>query len=411
MTTLRLILDQLLVPGIGGDRRYAENLAREIIARAPHGTEVEAVLPKIGEEELAAFERLLPGLTGVTQAPMRMERLVKMWQRGLFTGIAGGGFLHAMGLFAPIRDISLSYGIDQTVVTVHETTAFRRPELMDPAVAKWQQAMLKRAHRYASAVVAPTNAVADELMDIYDFGDRLRVIGGAPAPSITLPGTEAQGDAIAARLGLPDEYIVTLAGTEPRKGLAQLLRAMASPELRDARLVIVGPAGTGSSARPVVPDAHEAEGAPHAAQGVPGQSGQGGSLDALIAQAGVEPGRIVPVGQISDEELAVVYQRASALVVPSLEAGFGLPIVEAFHIGTPVVHSDAPALMEVGMDATVVVQRGDVASFHERLAQALSLVITSPDVERRLRIAGRDRAAVYRWEFAADQVWNLHADL
>lgn len=406
MTTLRLVLDRLVSPGVDGDGRYAENLAREIIARAPRGTDVEALLPKIGEEELTAFERRVPGLVGVVQAPMRAERLMKAWQRGLFTGLVGGGFIHAMGLFAPLRDISLSYGIDQTVVTVHDTTAFRRPELMDPAVVKWRQAMLRRAHRFASAVVAPTNAVADELMELYDFGDRLRVIGAAPAPSIALPDSEAEGDRIAERLGLPDDYVLTLAGTEPRKGLAHLLRAMASPDLSGVRLVIVGRDGEGSSVQRTPRRAQ----APEATGTQPGEPA-GSMLDALLAQAGVPAERIVALGEIDDTELAVVYQRASALVVPSLEAGFGLPIVEAFHFGTPVVHSDAPALAEVGMDATVVVERGSPDSFHERLAQAVSLVVSSPDVERRLRIAGRDRSGVYRWEFAADQVWTLHADI
>lgn len=382
MVTLRLVLDRLLDPRPGGSRRYASNLAREIIARAPAGCDVQAILPKVPAEELERFETEVPGLTGVTQGPLKHETLATSWRRGLLTGSVGGGFIHAMGLFAPVRDISLAYGIDQTVVTVGHTTAFRRPELLPPAEVKFQTAMLRRVHKYASAVVAPTNAVADELMDVYDFGDRLRVIGGAADPAIRLPDDEAEGDRLARAMGLPDEYVITSASVDPRKGLEHLLRAMTLPEMRDLRLVVVGRSERGDV-----------------------------TLEQLLVHAGLGPDRVVAVGQISDQQLAVALQRASALVVPSLEAGFGLPIVEAFRFGTPVIHSDVPALMEVGMDATIVVERGDLAGYPERIAHAVTSVVTDTGVERALRIAGRDRSGVYHWEFSADQVWTLHADL
>lgn len=64
MVTLRLVLDRLLDPRPGGSRRYASNLAREIIARAPAGCDVQAILPKVPAEELERFETEVPGLTG-----------------------------------------------------------------------------------------------------------------------------------------------------------------------------------------------------------------------------------------------------------------------------------------------------------------------------------------------------------
>lgn len=124
--------------------------------------------------------------------------------------------------------------------------------------------------------------------------------------------------------------------------------------------------------------------------------------------------RIVSVGVITDEQLAVALQRASALVVPSLSAGFGLPIIEAFKFGTPVITSDDPALVEVGLDATLVVERGDGvadAGYPERLAGAIAEVLGDSDLERRLRLAGKDRGGMFSWEISADQVWNFHADL
>ena len=388
MVTLRIIPERLLDERPGGSRRAAVNLSRQLIARAPSGCDVEAILPKLTAEELAAVEGELPGLTGVTQAPLKLDALGTSWRRGLLTGVVGGGFIHALGLYAPVRDISLAYGIDQTAVTVHHTSALRRPELHDPADVKFQTAMLRRAYRFASAVVAPTNAVADELTELYDFGDRLRVIGGAADPAIALPDSEAEGDRLAAELGLPDDYVLTMASPEPRKGLAELLRAFARPELAQATLVVTGPGTVGA----------------------PGTAAERSTAQ-LVAEAGLDPRRVVAVGHISDAQLAVALQRASALVVPSLEAGFGLPMVEAFQFGTPVVTSDAPALREVGMDATVTVPRDDAEGYPARLAETIARVLADTELSRKLRVAGRDRAGVHRWEFAADMVWALHADL
>ena len=382
MISLRLVLDRLLDARPSGARRTSSNLARHLLDRAPAGCEVEAILPKTTAEAVDLLRDEVPGLVEITQAPFKAELLAKSWQHGVLTGSVGGGFIHAMGLFAPIRDISLAYGIDQTVVTVNDASAFTRPELHDPAEVKWREAMLRRAHRYASGIVAPTNAVADQLTECYDFGDRLRVIGGAADPAIRLPDSEEEGDWLAASMSLPEQYVLTMATAAPRKGLEPLLRAFARPELRELRLVVLGPSEVA-----------------------------GRTTEALVHEAGLDAGRVVVTGVVSDAHVAVALQRASALVVPSLEAGFGLPMVEAFRFGTPVVHSDAPALREIGMDAARCVARDDAAGYPERLAAAIAEVVGDTELGRKLRIAGRDRSPVHRWEIAADQVWAMHADL
>lgn len=386
MVTLRVVPERLLDTFPSGGRRYALNLSELLITRAPAGCDVEAILPKVTDDELSRVTSLLPGLTDVTQGPRRRAALGTAWRRGMHTGRVGGGFIHAMGLYAPVRDISLSYGIDQTVVTLHDTSAFRRPELHTPDDVKFKQAMLKRAYRFASAIAVPTNVVADELTEIYDFGDRLRVIGGAADRRIALPDTEDEGDRIAAELGLPEDYVLTFANASPRKGLEPLLRAFARPGLADVPLVVVGPPSVG-----------EGENAT--------------TTESLIAAAGIDRRRVITVGAIGDTALAVALQRAACLVVPSLEAGFGLPMVEAFQFGTPVVASDAPAHREVGMEASHLVERGDLVSYPERLEAGVASAIRDTDLSRKLRVAGRDRAGVYHWASSADLVWALHADL
>ena len=68
-------------------------------------------------------------------------------------------------------------------------------------------------------------------------------------------------------------------------------------------------------------------------------------------------------------------QGATALVAPSRSEGFGLPVLEAFAAGVPVICSDAPALVELSGGAALVVPREDPAA----LAEALGSLLADPD--------------------------------
>ena len=87
-----------------------------------------------------------------------------------------------------------------------------------------------------------------------------------------------------------------------------------------------------------------------------------------------------------------------------------MPMLEAFAHGTPVIHSDAPALVELAADAGVVVER-DGDDYPQRLAHAIRSVLDDAAFAERLHYIGLDRAKAFTWRGAAEQVWALHADL
>ena len=138
-----------------------------------------------------------------------------------------------------------------------------------------------------------------------------------------------------------------------------------------------------------------------------------GELDlaSVADEAGLEPGRVRAISGLSDSDLAVVIARASVFVYPSLEEGFALPIIEAFHLGTPVVHSDAPALVEAAGDAGVMVERADAKGYPARLADAVNRVLGDSVLRGRMSIFGGDRSRAFSWRDSAERVWQLHADL
>lgn len=379
MTTLRVIVDQMIAPVPGGIGRYTEELTRELINTAPAGCDVSAIASASPPADREKIEALLPGLSELFTASLARRELEFAWQHGLIR-LPGNGMLHATGLFAPLfRHDRVSNVGNQIAVTIHDVIPWSHPEGMTPRRLGWYKAMAKRAHRFADAVVVPTHAVARSLGEILDFGDRIRVIGGAVSCKLALP---VDDDVRAAILELPGKYLLSMGTLEPRKGIAAIIRAMTRPELDEYTLLIAGPEGS-----------------------------NGLEVAQLAAAARLEAGRVRTLGFLTDADLAVVLDRADVFIFPSIAEGFGLPIIEAFSLGTPVVHSDDPAAVEVSAGAGVTVAQNPPEQYFERLADAVIAILRDPHLAKTMGVAGQDRARAFSWRDSAEQVWQLHADL
>lgn len=380
MITLRVVVDQMVAPVPGGLGRYTEELTRALIATAPDGCAVAGIVSSSPPDQYEKIEAALPGLASLSKTALARRELAAAWSLGV-TASSGMGMIHAPSLLAPLRRHDRLHDGTQIAVTIHDVLAWTHPQSLTTATVGWTKAMVKRARKHADAIVVPSHAVAAQLAEIVDFGDRVRVIGGAVASGLVLPSDSLVSGRVAA-LGLPAEYITTTGSLDPRKGVTSLITALGLPGAPDLPLIVIGPDSWGEL-----------------------------DLAAVAGEAGLEPGRVRAMSGLSDEDLAIVIARASLFVYPSREEGFALPIIEAFHLGTPVVHSDAPALVEAAGEAGIVVPLADAAGYSERLAAAMTRVLTDSELEKHLRIVGGDRARAFSWRDSAENVWQLHADL
>jgi glycosyltransferase involved in cell wall biosynthesis len=378
-SALKVIIDQMVAPVPGGIGRYTEELTRELITSAPKGWSVQGVVSASADSTYGEIERKLPGMESLHKSVLARRELALSWRYGL-SGLPRGGMVHSTSLLAPLyRHDRVNEPGHQTVVTIHDAVPWTHPETLTKHGVAWHKGMAKRAQRFADAIVVPSHSVAAALREYIDFGDRVRVIGGAVSSKLILPGDQA---AAAARLGLPKQYILSVGTLEPRKGIEPLIRSLALPESVDLPLVIVGPDGWGEI-----------------------------SVADVAAEAGVPPERVHTLGYLSDTDLALALARASVFVLPSLSEGFGLPLLEAMHFGTPVVHSSASALVEVAGGAGVTVALEGANEYPQRLAAAISNVVTDDALSSRLAILGKDRSKAFSWRDSAEKVWQLHADL
>ncbi|WP_158372258.1 glycosyltransferase family 4 protein [Cellulosimicrobium cellulans] len=248
------------------------------------------------------------------------------------------------------------------VVTVHDVAFLRDASHFTPRGVRFFTRALERTRDEAAAVVVPSQATAEDCVAAGIGPERLHVVPhGAPGWSVTAADVaEAR-----TRLGLPDRFVLWCGTFEPRKNVSGLLAAFARLAERDPeiRLVLVGPPGWGElPARPA---------------------------------PGPWERRVVELGRLSAADLRATYAAATAFCFPSTWEGFGLPVLEAMSVGTPVVTSRGTSMAEVVGDAGVLVDPLDPEALSAGLERALS------DEGPLLGAAARERSAAFRWSDAA----------
>lgn len=109
-------------------------------------------------------------------------------------------------------------------------------------------------------------------------------------------------------------------------------------------------------------------------------------------------------GYVDDEQLVALYRQAAFLVLPSFEEGFGIPVLEAFACGCPVVSSNAGSLPEVGGDACLYFNPHDVGDMEDKIDQ----VLNDQNLRNELIKKGQKRVKLFSWENLAKQTLKVY---
>ncbi|MGI5923972.1 MAG: glycosyltransferase family 4 protein [Lentisphaeria bacterium] len=282
------------------------------------------------------------------------------WQQLFLPAIlrrCGVAVLHAFAYTAPLR-CPVPY-----VLNVHDLIALEHPELCATTNVWHMRALLPGSARRAAMNIVSTEHVAGRLMSILGIPHERIVVAplGVDAARFSTPAPRpAELSPLADR-----PYLLFVSNIEPKKGLDTLLDAYAAcaDAIGGLPLVIAGRAAWKSAA--VVQRIQHWRG----------------------------PGTIYWLGRASAAILPGLYQHAAALVMPSITEGFGMPVLEAMAAGTPVIHSDHPALCEAAGNAGLSFAVGDA----QDLAAKLRRLQQSKSLQEELRAAGRQHAASFTW--------------
>jgi glycosyltransferase involved in cell wall biosynthesis len=346
-----------LTPGGHGG---LEVYARELIAQ----------LARRDDLRLTAFTNLelgeWPGVASEV-VPVRPRRRVE-WVRGEQQHLpraaarAGCDVLHSLASTAPL------WGRVPSVTTIHDLAYRVVPEAHFGVNALGMRVLVGRAARRSRRLIAVSAATRDDLVRLQGVpAERVDVVpNGFGALPATAPTDAAR---LREQLGLGDRRVVlSVSAKRPHKNVARLLGALARIP-GERRPILVNPG---------YPTEYERE---------------------LRARA-IELGLAADVrllGWVSAADLEGLYALADAFVFPSLYEGFGLPVLEAMARGVPVACSDRSSLPEVAGDAALLFD----PESEEAIAAATERLLTDAAEARRLREAGRARAAEFTWERTA----------
>ncbi len=246
------------------------------------------------------------------------------------------------------------------VVTIHDLAFLRRPEHFTPRGVAFMTRGFELAKAEAARVIVPSEATATDCETHGLSRDRIDVVPWGVRP-VTVDNE--QRVRVWAAYDLPAEFILWVGTAEPRKNLAGLIDAVGRMST-EVPLVLAGPVGWGID------------------------------VDGLIAAAN---GQVRHIGQVPGPDLPVLYDLATVFAYPSLQEGFGMPVLEAMAQGSAVVTSADTSTVEVIGSAGIVVDSGET----EALAEAMDRLLLHEDERVRLGRAGLDRAASMTWEATA----------
>jgi glycosyltransferase involved in cell wall biosynthesis len=271
----------------------------------------------------------------------------------------------------PHYTMPLALGVP-SVVTIHDLSFFTHPEWHQRTKVAFFQAAIRTAARRAAALIAVSAGTAALLDERVGTQVPVHVIPHGVDHARFRPDAGESDKATLARIGVAPPYVAFLGTLEPRKDVPTLVRAFdrIAGGRPDLTLVLAGAAGWGAAA-----------------------------VEAAVASA-AHGDRVRTTGYVAEDDIPAFLRSAATVAYPSLEEGFGLPVLEALACGAPVVTTSGTVMEEVAAGAAFLAPPGD----DFRLAGALEWAMEGDAERRRL---GFQVAARHTWDASA----AAHADV
>ncbi len=258
------------------------------------------------------------------------------------------------------------------VVTIHDLVWKYAAQTMRVEGLILERLLMPKAVQMADLIMVDSHSTASDLLRTLPNSEaKIRVVHLGASQFATV-----DSELELRNLGVAQPYFLFVGTFEPRKNLARLLEAYSQlPESirQTTKMVLVG------------------------------QNGWGGiHIPDLVKQYNIQD-HVKVFGYVSDQQLAALYQKARALCLPSLHEGFGLPIVEAFQYGTPVLTSNTSSMLEVAADAAVLIDPFNIQTIRDGLLELCNNEVTYATLSQK----AKERASKFTWQQTATEVHSV----
>lgn len=228
------------------------------------------------------------------------------------------------------------------VSTIHDLAILKYPETAHPKVLDMHKQSWKILKERKAMIIAVSRATKRDIVELLQIPEKLVKVVHEALPvevqRVSQSITDEKLAEIKARLELTRPFVLCVGTREPRKNIKNLIEAWL-PMQNDIDLLVAGESGWDET------DAKEYQTlSPH----------------------------LRFLGRVTDEDLSVLYSESALFAYPSLYEGFGLPILEAFYHGTPVVTSNVSSMPEVAGNAAELVDPLSVESIRTGIENILN---------------------------------------
>ncbi len=278
----------------------------------------------------------------------------------------------------------------RTVVTIHDLAFKIFPSSFPARDRRRLNLFTDFAVRHADALIAVSHATKNDLLTFYPSvaPENITVVHhGFSTQMFAQPVTAQEHAGVREKYGITAApYILYVGALQPRKNLVTLVRAFERYAAANSEVQLVLAGGKGWMWEPLM----------------------------TAVQQSPYRARIVLTGRVSFADLRVLYADARVFAFPSLYEGFGIPLLEAFAAGVPVVTADNSSLPEVAGGASfddgaaaLMCDAGDVGT----LAAHLQHAVEDEAVRTELIARGRARLGHFSWDTCARQTLAIFENL
>lgn len=300
------------------------------------------------------------------------RRLLILWQTINFplieTLIGKVDIFHSFNTFIPPQKTGRS------VATFYDLSSIYYPAFHKKQTSKLDDLRFKRMVKKSDLILTISRFSKNEFLQKWP-GKKVEVIYPAPRGIFYQKINESENESVLKKYNLEKRYFLFVGTLEPRKNVERLIKAFSVfTDGGSASLVIVGSNGWLSD-----------------------------DIYYLPKKLGIDE-RVKFLDYVEDKDLPALYRSALCLIYPSLYEGFGLPAVEAFKMGIPVITSNNSSLSEIGKNSAVLIDPMDT----EKITDAMRKIFTNARLRNTLIKKGRIKAKEFSWEKGARQLLKFY---
>lgn len=300
---------------------------------------------------------------------------------------------------SPIPSLPRGYKAP-TVITVHDLTIYKFPELYTEKELIFLKSDISAAVRSAEGIIAVSQSTKKDLNEIFGISaEKIKVIYHGIDARFFRKCASEEIKKVKKRYGIKKEYLLFLGTLEPRKNILRIVEAY--ERFRD-RLVHL------PQLKPEDQIKENLKGYSVDYQLV--LAGQPGShfeeIKKRIDESKYKDDIILP-GYIDADDLDQLFEGAKLFIFPTLYEGFGIPVIEAMANGVPVITSNISSLPEIAQGRAILVNPFNVAE----ISQAIFDLLTNKQLYNEISQKGREKAMEFDWEKTAKETLNFYKEI